>query len=739
LLLQSTPRILPTTDLPVTDPELDEGLYRGVLESVKPVATALTVVFLIFAVFNAFDLPEHAMLPVLVSDLVLALIFLAIRGLAAREAIQPRWAHAMLAGMAFLIVSNILLAFALLRDPFYTFYVLIIVVGGGFLLLSTRWLLLAVGVIAASWAVVAAFSCTPKQFLHYGFTMFGACVMSALVHMFRIRTLRRMELLRLANEHRKAEIEAALLSVEFELAERRLAETRYRDLVHGIDAVVWEAVREGWQFTFVSDHARELLGLPTSAWLDRPGFLLTRVHRDDRARAQTFLDAWQRGSHERQLECRLVRADDALVWVRLVVSPQRQVKPSSQLQGLIFDISKQKEEERERRDLQEQLQQSQKMEAIGTLAGGVAHDINNMLAAIMGLAGILRDSFETDSIHTQDVDDILAACRRGHDLTQNLLGFARRGKVRKMRLSLNTAVEEVVELLQRTISPRIEVKQELAESLGKVEGDPAQLNHVLVNLALNAADAMQGRGTLTFATRNVILDASVPDVKPGRYVSVQVTDTGTGMDEKTLEHAFDPFFTTKAPGEGTGLGLSMVYGTVQNHGGRVFIESEPGKGTTVTIQLPQIEGEKTDVRADTALPDTPLPSKTILVVDDEALLRTSARRQLLRLGHRVILARDGIEAVEIYEKRGHEIDLVLLDVLMPRMDGHECYDKLKAIDPEVQVLFTSGYTNPDESLPGAPHTGFLSKPYSFERLSTELARMFSPQVVEEKESAKAAD
>jgi len=710
-----------------------------VLESIRPVATALMGVFLIFGVFNLLDLPEDVRIPVVIADAVLVSIFLAIRILFGRGAIQTRWAHAVIAGMGFLVVANILLVLALLQDPFYTTYVLVIVVGGGFLLLSMRWLLLSAAVISGAWAVVAAFSCTPNQFLHYGFTIFAACVMSGLVHLFRIRTLRRVEILRLANEHRKAELEAALLSVEFELAERRFAETRYRDLVHGIDAVVWEAAREGWQLTFVSDHAKEVLGLPTSAWLERPGFLLTRVHPDDHARARDFFDAWERGAHERQLECRMVRADDAVVWVRIVVSPPRHVKPSGQLQGLIFDISKQKHEERERHDLQEQLQQSQKMEAIGTLAGGVAHDINNMLAAIMGLAGILRDSFEADSQQAQDVDDILAACRRGHDLTQNLLGFARRGKVRKVRLSLNTAVEEVVELLQRTISPRIEVKQELAANLGKVEGDPAQLNHVLVNLAINAVDAMQGRGTLTFTTHNVVLDGSVPDVRPGRYVTVEVTDTGTGMDAKTLEHAFDPFFTTKAPGEGTGLGLSMVYGTVQNHGGRVFIESEPGKGTTVTLQLPQIEGERTDVRINTALPDTPLAARTILVVDDEVLLRTAARRQLLRMGHRVILARDGVEAVEVYEKRGHEIDLVLLDLLMPRMDGYECYEKLKALDPEVQVLFTSGYTHPEgEDLPGAPHTGFLRKPYSFERLSTELARMFGARG-EKTPSAKAAD
>jgi PAS domain S-box-containing protein len=717
-------------DLPATD--LDAALERMVQQSVRPTATALAGTFVVFLVFNLLDLPRHAVAPVVICDVVLVLAFLTVRALAGRGAIPSRRAHAVLVGMAGLVVANILLTFYLLREPFYTTYVLITVIGGGFLLLSARWLVAATAGIVLAWMPVAWLSSSPKQFMHYGFTLFAASVVAALVHIIRIRTVRRLETLRLLSERRKLQLEQALASAEHQLSERERAEARYRDLVQGIEAIVWEADTE-WRFTFVSDHAVEVLWFPAAQWLQVPNFWLSRVHPDDREQAAAFCQRWRDGvPGPDEIECRGIRQDGATVWTRLVVSvADRAEGGPRQLRGLIFDITRHKQQEEMRRSLEEQLQQAQKMEAIGTLAGGVAHDINNILGAIMGLASLLKEQLPGDDPCQPDLDSILSACERGHDLTRNLLGFARRGKVQTVRVSLNRAVEEVAELLGRTISRRISVSTHLAPDLAEIEGDPGQMNHVLLNLALNAVDAMQGKGVLTFTTRNAVLDetqlGSTPHLKPGAYVSVTVGDTGVGMDTETLEHAFEPFFTTKEPGHGTGLGLSMVYGTANNHGGRVFIESVLDRGTRVTLQLPAAAPAP---HAATGSPSRPAPGRrrtpaTILVVDDEALIRTTARRMLHQLGHSVVLARDGREAVSIFEERRQEIDLVLLDLVMPEMDGLECFERLRVTDPDVRVIFSSGYAHPPsagEGLPTGDRLGFLKKPYDLDELAVALAR-----------------
>jgi len=728
-----------TQDLPAID--LDEALQRLVLSSVRPTATALVGTFLVFFVFNLIDLPAHAVVPVAICDLFLVVAFATIRLLARRDRISPTWAHPVLVGMAWLVVFNILLTFALLREPGYTTYVLIIVIGGGFLLLSTGWLVVALSGIALGWAVVAWLFTPPRQFINFGFTMFGATVMATLVHVVRIRTVRRLEILRIANERRKQELEQALGSVEHELKERRRAESRYRDLVQGIDAIVWEAKASpwGWRFTFVSDYAARVLGLEPARWLEVDDFWLERVHVDDRQRARAFCRHWSLGGADldTELECRATRADGDTVWTRLVVSGVLDTDGEGrQLRGLIFDISRQKQAEEERRQLEQQYQQSQKMEAIGTLAGGVAHDINNILGAIMGLASLTKEELPPKSRERRDVEDILTACRRGHDLTRNLLGFARQGQYRKVNLSLNETVRDVAELLERTSERRVAVVQDLDPELAEINGDPSQLNHALLNVAVNAVDAMRvrdaeqtGKGTLTLTTQNVELSGEdlrgTPDLLPGRYVSVAVSDTGMGMDATTKARAFEPFFTTKGPGEGTGLGLSMVYGSVQKHGGRVFIASEPGQGTTVTLQFPAAPPRPPDHArpAADAAPLAPQRSVTVLLVDDEPLIQASARRLLERLGHRVLVARDGREAWELFRERYREVDLVILDMLMPVMDGAECYERLRAVDPGLKVIFTSGHETGRLDTADASGCEYLQKPYGLDELSAAMVRL----------------
>ncbi len=388
----------------------------------------------------------------------------------------------------------------------------------------------------------------------------------------------------------------------------------------------------------------------------------------------------------------------------------------------------------QRQQLEIQLRQSQKMEAIGNLAGGVAHDMNNILAAIMGLASVLQVDVESDSAMMEDIKGILTACRRGSDLTHNLLGFARKGKYRKEPISLNGVITKVQELLQRTIPKGIVLRADLESQLAGVEGDPVQINQVLVNLAINAVDAMGDKGTLTFRTSTVTLteagEHQVAGLSPGRYIVCEVIDTGAGMDEDTCQHAFEPFFTTKATGEGTGLGLSMVYGTIKNHGGQVVLRSRPGQGAAFTLYLPSLGTSAADRESsDTWAQVSPQYGGTILLVDDEELVRTSGRRLLEKLGYKVLLAENGQVALSTYEAHQQEIVLVILDLIMPVMNGVETCEGLKARDSQVRVLLSSGYSRQKitDQLFSLGASGFLQKPYTLKRLSEEVSRALQPE------------
>ena len=379
--------------------------------------------------------------------------------------------------------------------------------------------------------------------------------------------------------------------------------------------------------------------------------------------------------------------------------------------------------DREKKVMGDQLWQAQKMEALGTLAGGVAHDMNNILAAIMSLASVLRQDAEPGDPRIDDLNDILAATRRGKDLTQNLLGFARKGKYRKELISLNHVAVQVKELLTRTIPKNIQWQLDLEDRIPSVRGDYGQLSHALMNIAINAADAMPKGGTLTLKTGVVsAMDARAEsglNLEDREYVLLRVTDTGEGMDEETSERAFEPFFSTKDHDKGTGLGLAMVYGTAQNHGGEVNIRSRLAEGTEVSVFLPAAKVKGVDKRTCPNLRAVgPVGTGRILVVDDEDLIRRSVKRVLETLGYTAILASNGQEALEIFEN-DREITLVILDLTMPVMDGEEAFHKMRAINDRVPVLLLSGHTleGKAEELLEAGAAAFVQKPFDVQKLS----------------------
>jgi signal transduction histidine kinase len=366
---------------------------------------------------------------------------------------------------------------------------------------------------------------------------------------------------------------------------------------------------------------------------------------------------------------------------------------------------------------------------IQKIADSVAHELNNVLATIIGLASVLEAEFGPDSSYGQDIEGILTASKRGMRLTRNLLGFSRDGSVAfKERIQLNDLLGKAISLLSRTTATGIEIKTDLTEELAEIAGDPSQMRHALINLAANAIDAMQGQGTLTLSTRNVTLRKE--GLKSGDYVRLQVSDTGRGMDPETLKHAFDPFFTTKPQGTGSGLGLPLVNRIVRNHGGRVELFSKQGLGTTVTVFLPAIETRKPKPvkRYDSKRIEFDGKRGTILLVDDEPLVRASAKRILGLLGFSVIMAKNGKEALSRYRQHRDKIVLVLLDLIMPEMDGGEALTELKKLNPDVQVVISSGYTReePVNKLLDRGAIAFVEKPYTVEQLANTLEDLLGP-------------
>ncbi|MBD3219986.1 response regulator [bacterium] len=372
--------------------------------------------------------------------------------------------------------------------------------------------------------------------------------------------------------------------------------------------------------------------------------------------------------------------------------------------------------------LRNQLFQAQKLEAVGQLAGGVAHDFNNLLTSILGNAELLADRLADDEEARSSAEEIMVASGRAADLTGQLLAFSRKGKFQVAAVDLNALAEEVARLLSRSIDKRIELQTVLSADGAVVEGDPSQLHHALLNLGLNARDAMPDGGTLTISTRNVHLDDQDRRLRgtgrpAGPYVELAVADTGWGMTEEVRSRIFEPFFTTKGPGEGTGLGLASVYGCVINHGGILDVATVAGDGSTFTILLPRT-ARALDQRDRPAQPAVSGEGR-IMIVDDEEVVRALAERALARYGYEVISCEDGIEAIERLRKEREEIDLVILDLVMPRLSGEQTFDELRRLDPGVPILIASGFTQ-DAAVQGLIHrgaAGFLAKPFQLAHLA----------------------
>lgn len=393
------------------------------------------------------------------------------------------------------------------------------------------------------------------------------------------------------------------------------------------------------------------------------------------------------------------------------------------------DVTEHLRAEEERVKLEEQFQQAQKVESIGRLAGGVAHDFNNLLSIILGYSEMVLSKLNPNDPLREDICEILEAGQRSAALTRQLLAFSRKQTLQPEVLDLNQLVRDLEKMLHRLIGEDIQLELALAENIGRVKVDPGQIDQVLMNLVINARDAMPRGGKLLIETRSVELDYTYtmnhPGSKAGKYVMLAVTDTGCGMSREISGQIFDPFFTTKEKDKGTGLGLSTVYGIVKQSDGNIWVYSEPGQGTTFKMYFPNTEAVQESAIARPEAPALVTGGEHILVVEDEGSLRKMMASILKRLGYQVTLAAGGSEALLLIEENGQKFDLLITDVVMPHMSGKELVDRLQRNQPDLKILYMSGYTDDAIVHHGVldPGTPFIQKPFTEQALSVKIRKL----------------
>ena len=515
----------------------------------------------------------------------------------------------------------------------------------------------------------------------------------------------------------------AVLALERDRAKAELsaAEARYRSLVEHLPAITYiaELGAEGpWHY--VSPQIESILGYPPTEWLLDSRNWISRIHPDDREIVMLAEKRFQKNYHELfYAEYRVLARDGREIWFRDegVLLPEDGRKPL--MQGVMYDITGHKR-------LEEELRHSQKMEAIGQLAGGIAHDFNNFLMLIQAHNTHLRERIPAgDTIGQQDVQHIEQAVIRAASLTRQLLAFSRKQVLQTKVLDLNAIVTDVAKMLDHLLEKNVELFITLDPTLGRIKADPVQMEQIILNLAVNARDAMPQGGKLSISTNSVTLEQARARCNHGNpsgsYVMLCVTDTGTGMDADTQARIFEPFFTTKAAGKGTGLGLATVYGVVEQSGGWIWVSSELGKGTTFETYLPRIEPATEALPTPEAKPatlQTRRGGETILLVEDQEGIRDIACESLRRNGYTVLDAEDGAQALRVAGNHRGPIHLLLTDMFMPNLGGSELSARLHQLRPETKVLFMSG--NPDhtaayqETLP--PGAVVLQKPFSLDEL-----------------------
>lgn len=508
----------------------------------------------------------------------------------------------------------------------------------------------------------------------------------------------------------------------------RHSEARYRELVDNAIYGIYRETVHG-RFLQVNPALVRMLGYDSSQELMDLSALAAYRHPQDRERL--LLEEYHRTGRVLGIEVEWKRKDGLPLLVRL--SGRGVPNDAGDLQELEIIV----EDVTERRALEKQLHQVRKFEAIGQLAGGIAHDFNNVIGAMMGWAELGSEQAPADSRLSEYFKKIRTQAGRAAGLTRQLLAFARRQILEPQDIQLNMIVTDVLSLLEKVIGKDVEIRTTLAPELATVRADSSQIEQVLMNLCLNARDAMPDGGCLTIETRNTELDEDAcrrtPGLSPGYHVELVVSDNGIGMDAKTREHIFEPFFTTKEPGKGTGLGLATVFGIVRQHCGFVSVDSETGRGTTFRIYLPAVKNAAQLAQLRTKSEESVLRggAETLLVADDHEGIREMVRGALEGCGYRVLLAVNGEVAIRMFQENAHQISLVVLDMVMPHIGGLEAAKRMRQIRPGLPVIFTTGYSAENEALTKIIETGgaVLQKPFDPRKLARRVRELLDLSLV----------
>ncbi len=511
-------------------------------------------------------------------------------------------------------------------------------------------------------------------------------------------------------------------------AEKELLASRkqYLNLVEGTPDLITRVDTEG-RLIFVNHASLKYYGLAPEECIGRLAFDF--VHPDDREGTESAFKTWLRDGGEiftyenRQVGVN-IQGHHHMVW-----SIRAEHDENGNVSGFAStarDITDRKHAEEENVKLEDQIHQIQKMESVGRLAGGVAHDFNNMLGVILGHASLALAKTDAAKPLHDHLEEIMKAAERSADLTRQLLAFARKQTIAPKVLDLNDTVAGMLKMLQRLIGEDINLTWQPAANLWPVKVDPSQIDQILANLSVNSRDSIVGIGKITIETGNCVIDESYTthhiDFKPGKYVTLTVSDDGCGMDKETMTHIFEPFFTTKGVGEGTGLGLATVFGAVKQNNGFINVYSEPGLGTKFTIYLPSLPGEVEPASPESVADLSPHGQETVLLVEDEPAILNMAAQILVRLGYTVLQTNSPKEAIRMAKEQDGVIDLLITDVIMPEMNGKDLADNLQSHFPLLKCLYMSGYTADVIARHGVLDEGvyFIQKPFSLPNLATKV-------------------
>jgi PAS domain S-box-containing protein len=507
------------------------------------------------------------------------------------------------------------------------------------------------------------------------------------------------------------------------------SEQRYRTLVNNLPGVAYRCLYdEYWTMLFFSEGVERLTGYPMTDFINNSARSYASViHPEDRVPVDQAVQSGITKRKPYEIEYRLVRADNNIIWV---YEKGQGIFDSGGnllwLDGVIVDITEQKRAQEERETLLMQLAQAQKMESIGRLAGGVAHDFNNMLAVILGYTELALDRVNPSETLHADLKTIEQAAKHSAELTRQLLAFARKQNVVPKVLDLNDTLEAMLKMLRRLIGEDIDLTWKPAPDLWLIRIDPSQIDQIMMNICVNARDAISGVGRITIETENIVVDesycASSFECIPGNYVVLSISDTGCGMDRETINMIYDPFFTTKGIGKGTGLGLSTVLGIVTQNHGFINVYSEPGQGTTFKIYLPKFEG-KTEYPGNTI--DDQISKghgEMVLLVEDDPMVMEMSKGMLQKLNYTVVSASSPEEAIKLAAEHAGKIVLLLTDVIMPEMNGKDLANKLRSSYPNLKCIFMSGYTADIVAHQGFLDEGvqFLQKPFTSVALAAKV-------------------